>query len=334
MGEPFVQACALRGWEDCLTSIGISAEHAFSTLGIVPTLVSSGLGTLPLKAFARIAEHVGEKAVTPAATWTLGLNYDLDELGPVGAAIASSSNLGNALRRFSSHFELLQDTSMLEILVKEDIVTISYRILDPEIWPRHHDALFTLGIVAQIIKRAVPEAMAEMDFSFECERRETGLPVSGSQISFSGEANTISIPVWMLDAAMPRSDRNCDLRNLSSLLTEKRRTAPARDRLAANIYARLSQGEINQDELAREIGMSSRTMRRRLSETSLTFQQLLDECRMRQAMLEFKAHPQNSIAQIALRLGYAEHSNFTRAFSRWAGMPPQQYRAMALNTAH
>ena len=334
MGEPVVQACALHGWEDCLIGIGITAEHAQAAVGIAPGTVHNALGTLPLKAFAKIAEYVGEKAALPAATWTLGMNYDLDELGPVGAAIASGSTLGNALRRFSSHFELLQDTSMFEIVVKEDIATISYRILDPEIWPRHHDALFTLGIVAQIIKRAVPDALAEMDFCFECERRETGLPVSGSQILFGGESNTISIPVALLDALMPRGDRNCDLRNLSSLLTQKRRTAPARDRLATIIYARLSQGEINQDELAREIGMSSRTMRRRLSETSLTFQQLLDECRMRQAMLEFKAHPQNSIAQIALRLGYAEHSNFTRAFSRWAGMPPQQYRVMALNAAH
>lgn len=334
MGEPAVQACALHGWEACLASIGISSKHPLTALESSPNNTDGGLGTLPLKAFARLAEYVGEKAALPAVTWTLGLNYDLDELGPIGAAITSASTLGNALFRFSLHFELLQDTSILEIVAKEDTATISYRILDPEIWPRHHDALFTLGIVAQIINRAVPKALAEMDFSFECERRETGLPVSGSQISFGGEANSIIIPVSMLGAPMPATDRNCDLRSLSSLLTQKRRTVPARDRLATIIYARLSQGDINQDELAREIGMSSRTMRRRLSETSLTFQQLLDECRMRQAMLEFRAHPQNSIAQIALRLGYAEHSNFTRAFSRWAGMPPQQFRAMTLSSAN
>lgn len=334
MGEPVVQACALHGWEDCLGSIGISAEDALRAAGVGHNAAYDSFDTLPLIAFTRIAEYVGERAVFPAATWMLGLNYDLNELGPVGAAIASASTLGNALRRFSGHFELLQDTSMLEIGIKDGIATISYRILDPQIWPRHHDALFTLGIVAQIITRALPDAISEMDFCFECERRETGLPVSGSQISFGGEANTISIPVAMLDAQMPLSDNACDMRGLSSLLTQKRRTSPARDRLAAIIYARLSQGEINQDELAREIGMSSRTMRRRLSETSLTFQQLLDECRMRQAMLEFRAHPQSSIAQVALRLGYAEHSNFTRAFSRWAGMPPQQYRAMTLSHAH
>jgi len=327
MGQAAVQAVALHGWNDCMEKMGVTSEEAIAAAGLTGSFDNSSPGTLPLEAFTRIAEYVGERAAVPAATWMLGLNYDLSELGQIGEAVSSAKTLGSALRRFVAHFELLQDASMMEIAVREGIATISYRILDPDIWPRHHDALFTLGIVARIIRMAAPDILSEIEYGFECERRETGLSVSASQIRFGGESNTLSLPASILDAAMPSADAGCDLKSLSSILAQKRRAAPARDRLAAIIYSRLSHGEINQDELAREIGMSSRTMRRRLSETSLTFQELLDECRMRQARLEFRAHPGSSIAQIALRLGYAEHSNFTRAFSRWAGMPPQQYRS-------
>ena len=68
-------------------------------------------------------------------------------------------------------------------------------------------------------------------------------------------------------------------------------------------------------------------MRRRLAEEGRSFQEVLDECRMRQALFEFRARPDLSIAEIALRLGYAEHSNFTRAFHRWNGVSPQAFRA-------
>ena len=75
-------------------------------------------------------------------------------------------------------------------------------------------------------------------------------------------------------------------------------------------------------------------MRRRLADEAISFQKLLADCRMRQAMLEFQSRPDASIAEIALRLGYAEHSTFTRAFSRWAGVPPQEFRAELILARH
>jgi AraC-like DNA-binding protein len=73
--------------------------------------------------------------------------------------------------------------------------------------------------------------------------------------------------------------------------------------------------------------MSSRTMRRRLADEATSFRQLLDECRLPQSVLEFQLRPTASIADIALMLGYAEHSTITRAFTRWAGRAPQRFRA-------
>jgi hypothetical protein len=107
---------------------------------------------------------------------------------------------------------------------------------------------------------AVPDAMDEIELGFECARRDTGLAMPLSRLSFGGEVNSLSLPVAMLDAAMPPSDARSNLKDLSTQIARKRRAEPARDRLAAMIFARMSQGEINQDELASEIGMSSRTM--------------------------------------------------------------------------
>ena len=100
---------------------------------------------------------------------------------------------------------------------------------------------------------------------------------------------------------------------------------PATLRVRTMIFQGLNDGGFTQDTVARALGMSSRTLRRRLAGEGVSFQHLLDECRMRLAAFEFRVRENVSIAQTALRLGYSEHSTFTRAFSRWSGMPPQSY---------
>lgn len=329
-----VRTTVLSGWIDRVRDFGVNAPEALMVAGIETQPTPCARDTIPLTSFARMAEFVGDHASNAAVSWLIGEEYDLAELGEVGEAVLSARTLGGALRRLTDNFELLQDASRLCLDTGAETAAISYRILDPSIWPRHQDALFSLGIIAKIIKMAVPDAMQFVELGFECRKRETGLKISQGQLAFECEANSIRLPISMLDKAMPGADTPCDLKALSAKLAERRRSRSAREHLAGIIFARLSDGEINQDHLASEIGMSSRTMRRRLADEATSFQQLLDECRMRQAVLEFQARPEASIADIALRLGYAEHSTFTRAFTRWAGMPPQRFRADPTLTKH
>ncbi len=349
-----VRTTVLSGWMDRFAEFGVNPNTALDVAGIDSRISPSNCDSIPLAKFTQMAEYVGNTASNPAVSWLIGENYDLAELGDVGTAITSAKTLGGALRRMTDNFELLQDSSQLSIEITADAATISYRILDPSIWPRYHDALFSLGIITKIVKMSAPNAMDSVELGFECGKRETGLHIGQTQMSFECEANSVRIPASFLDRAMPVTGSNIrpatgsnigpangpsaklpsGQRTLSSALAEKRRSQSACDRLAAIIFGRLSDGDINQDCLASEIGMSSRTMRRRLADEATSFQQLLDDCRMRQAVLEFQMRPCASIADIALRLGYAEHSTFTRAFSRWAGMPPQRYRTAMNHTKH
>lgn len=334
MSTAQVRTTALSGWVERILDFGVNVSDALRIAGLETQTSSDANEMIALTRFARMAEFVGENASVSNASWLIGEHYDLGELRELSEAVLSARTLGGALRRLTDNFELLQDASRLSLNTSPGTATISYRILDPSIWPRHQDALFSLGIISKIVKLAVPDAMQFMELGFECSKRDTGLNVSQGQLEFQCEANSIRIPVAMLEAAMPEYSAPCDLRKLSVSLAERRRQRPVRERLAGIIFSRLSDGDINQDHLAGGIGMSSRTMRRRLAHEATSFQQLLDECRMQQAVLEFKSRPDASIADIALRLGYAEHSTFTRAFSRWAGMPPQKFRANLNATKH
>lgn len=329
MAPATVRAAAMNGWESFLED---RAGAPMLSDGPPPE-------SMPLAEFVRFSEEVVQRTRDVAIPWLAGGNYDLAALGPLGDAINSAGRVGSALRRLVDYFSLLQDCTDIRLGLEDDMASVSYRILDPDIWPRHHDAMFTLGIVSQILKRGTRGQWDKIEFAFEAESHEMRGDIGKvvcAPCTFGADTNQIRFPAALLDLALPvkANPAVADVRQLTRSIVTKRRETPVVDRLSQMVLRDLNTCAIEQERFAREMGMSSRTLRRKLTEQGSSFQQMLDECRMRQAVFEFRVRPDLSIAQIALRLGYAEHSNFTRAFHRWSGISPQAYRANLPGTAH
>ena len=75
--------------------------------------------------------------------------------------------------------------------------------------------------------------------------------------------------------------------------------------------------------------MSVRSLQRRLAEEGLTFSQLVDEVRLEMAVPQLRDRGIR-ITDVAFGLGYSNPAHFTRAFRRWAGVAPSEYRAHQL----
>ncbi|VVM64758.1 putative HTH-type transcriptional regulator [Pseudomonas fluorescens] len=84
------------------------------------------------------------------------------------------------------------------------------------------------------------------------------------------------------------------------------------------------------DGLAASLCISASTLRRRLAEEGQTYQGLKDSVRKELAIV-WLAEPQISFAEIAERLGFADTSSFYKAFRKWVGSNPGQYRGLILN---
>jgi len=79
------------------------------------------------------------------------------------------------------------------------------------------------------------------------------------------------------------------------------------------------------DEVAGKLGLSARTLRRRLSGDGLSFASLVDDERKARALVLLRKEAL-SLDEVANRLGYADGSTFARAFQRWTGDSPAVYR--------
>jgi AraC-like DNA-binding protein len=77
--------------------------------------------------------------------------------------------------------------------------------------------------------------------------------------------------------------------------------------------------------LARQMGMSARTLSRRLHERGLTYQEVVDQAR-RELALRHLLNKDLKVIEVAFLLGFSEVSTFYRAFRRWTGTTPAAYR--------
>ncbi|WP_374581862.1 AraC family transcriptional regulator [Pseudoduganella sp.] len=102
--------------------------------------------------------------------------------------------------------------------------------------------------------------------------------------------------------------------------------APIILQVEAAIVRRLAQGQVRVATIADELGLSARTLQRKLADAGTSFQQVLDGARFALAR-DYLRQPGLSLVDIAFLLGYQEQSAFTHAFRDWSGMNPGAWRA-------
>ena len=99
-------------------------------------------------------------------------------------------------------------------------------------------------------------------------------------------------------------------------------------RVQMQVSKALSDGIPSISDTAKQLGMSPRTLQRRLSEQGYSYQALIDEARRRLAE-QLLRETDYALAEIGFLTGFSEQSAFTRAFKRWAGQTPRSYRLSA-----
>jgi AraC-like DNA-binding protein len=128
----------------------------------------------------------------------------------------------------------------------------------------------------------------------------------------------------VLDSGNPELARLSDAVSARYLARIERHNMEARVRTV--LAQRLQHSEPTQEQVAEILNVSARTLQRKLGDSGTTFKKIVDETRHAQALAHFSM-PQMSVNEVAHLLGFSCTSSFTRAFRRWTGLSPSQWRA-------
>lgn len=332
------------------TERGRSGVAAFWVKGLVGVFQQEGLDVVALLREASLdsvaldnpdsrfpietVERLWRLAVTRSGNPAIGLAearvprpalFDI-----VGYAMMSSPDLRGLLERVARYFRIISDVAIFTVAAEQDGYRARFTVSAEKTesaWQRY--AFFFLSLltfVRWIMMRDLRPLAVELTTTaqdevqpyqepFECPLR-FGAPVNALLFSLSD----IALP---LPTAQPRLE-SVHERVVGEYLT--RLDQPNMNaRVRAIIPEYFADGEPRRAAVARALGMSERTLQRRLEAEGASFRQILDDTRKELAQKYFEQRDV-SLAHIAYLLGFNDQSSFFRAAKRWFGMTPQRYR--------
>lgn len=257
----------------------------------------------------------------------LGNSLNVTSLGILGYAAMSSATLGSALETISHYFSIR--APLLRVTLHREAEQV-YLQIDESLElgeTRYFMLSAALSGALKLLKLLTQIDQLEVSADIACD-----CPVgSADAFGFPVVARSRQTRLYFTAALLNRTLAQADPQTAQSSMAICERLLEAQQPISSlpqrlRLYLREQpHGLPSLDEAARQFRVSSRTLRRALQQSGTSFQQelALTKCEIAFSLL---LQSSKSIEQIALALGYSDLPNFGRAFRKWTGQSPSQYR--------
>jgi len=237
-----------------------------------------------------------------------------------------SSSLMDAFERLRRFYRIVSDSVEVKFEYYKD--TISFCFNPYNHMPQPSDEAFDMAMASILLFARMLTNSKLNPVKVDLRRKKPANPerfteLFQSPVLFSAENNRIFYNI----SDMP--DANAVIARQNDQIVVDYLARFDEGVIAHKVHARLidllPQGEPSFDKLARSMGLSTRSLHRCLQKENITYRYILNDIRKNLAARYLK-QPTVSIIEVAFQLGYSDSSNFTRAFKRWFGVSPREFR--------
>jgi AraC-like DNA-binding protein len=335
MAEPLIRANILLPVADALTAQGVPVEGLLDRY-VGSWRIHNTYQEIPLRDYIAFFEEAATLADQPFLGLQMGADFRPENLGNIGGVFRAARDLHSALARLSSYLDALRPGIHTEIILDRDHAYFGYRFDDPTIRPRRQDVEFSMAATVSFIRALMGPGWAPVAVHLDhpapqvsMRRRQIYHKVFRSPVFFNQPGSQLVL-------------RHADLKETD--LSGRRAAAPSLEQNFREIMAQAAGDEsiarqvryvvalhmgnapLTVAAVAAELGLSSRTLQRRLGEEGTTLRQLVREQRQQtaEALLARKTVPVSSVAD---NLGYGDPAELSRAFKTWTGASPSRFRS-------
>jgi len=309
---------------------GLDAQAMFRRHGIDPGLLGNPNARIPSRYWDSLMLDAASQIPDPAFGLLAARCWHPSNMGALGYAWLTSSTLRTGLGRVVRYWRLLGEASStrLEESPAGISLVLARQALDPVSSAVAAD--FILSLLVDMCRMNAGASLRPQSVSLLRPRPKDSQVYRrhfGCVIHFSADKESFTLSRKDVDRALPTSNRQIAA-SLDRILAEQLAHLDKKNvvaRCQAHLLDQLCSGEISEDMMAEQLHMSRRTLQRKLAEADLTYQKLVDDTRRDLAMRHLE-DPRHSITDVTFLLGFSQQSAFTRAFKRWTGMSPSEYR--------
>jgi AraC-like DNA-binding protein len=320
-----------------LEARGLDAAAVFRRAGCDPELLRVHETRVPNRVVRRLYEVAEEATGDACIGIDVGAQFRGVAMHALGHAWLASSTLAEAMRRIARYTRVLSEFWHAELREEPAGVRFAVVYRDRETYGplSRHDAV--LAATVKLARITYGDAFAPLEAAVERER-----PACAHRFDewfrapIVWGAPTPSLLFRREDLAHPLATANPGVAVASERIAADYAARLDRDDIRARVKRELlgilPSGTPSQARIARAVGLSSRTLHRRLAEAGASFAELLDQTR-RDLALEYLRRSDYAVGEVAYMLGFAEISSFNRAFRRWTQLSPSEFRRSPVESA-
>ncbi|WP_372988337.1 AraC family transcriptional regulator [Marinobacter sp.] len=276
--------------------------------------------------------HAAERCTgDPGFGLKVGAEFTPMSISGVGFALQSAATLREAIVMVQRFQRLISDGGRFQIVAGNTATWLVYHPRQGKLAFSPHQIEAVLASVVGFASWVTGTRMQPARVQFSQPRLG---PLQGYQtvfhcpVEFEQAFSGVLVENTVLDHPLPQADpqlAQVHERYTSARLAALTMNSASVAELERWLAARVGPVLPRRADAAEALGISERTLARRLQEQGQTFEGLLDEVR-RQKALQAVAETSAALPEIAESLGFAEVSTFYRAFKRWTGSPPVRWR--------
>ncbi len=331
MTEPTTLASWTRALRKLLEARGLDSVALCREAGLDPRLMDDPRARYPLSATTRLWQLAVAASGDPALGLSVSRYITPTTFHALGYALSASGTLLELFERLVRYHRVVSDALCLRLERSADGYLFGLRVAEGHALP----AAEALDAFAAIYVRTCRKRLGR-DWSPRAVYLQRPAPADAGpwQAAFRAPlffaAGETRLEFSHADLEQPLEDANPELAEHNEAVLqralEQLDTPTWARRVRALLEDRLPAGEPAAEGIAQSLHVSLRSLQRHLSEEGCSFEQLLSETRRRLAEQHLR-DPRCSLSEVAYLLGFADTSSFSRAFKRWSGLSPSQYRA-------
>jgi AraC-like DNA-binding protein len=326
-----VAALALIG---AVARLGKPVQPLFELAGLDPAAAPDAERHLAAECYFELWEHALLLVQDASFAVRVGSAFDLEALEAFGFLAMSCETLRDAYERTARVRALYNVGSRWELEISGTEMRMSWLPWPIEVRSElarrgvnEYQVAEMLASIRQMTqRRLVPRRIAfrhaaPRDASVHRELLGAAPEFDADFDGFEAELSWLSEPVRGKNAKLRAYfEKQCE-RARATFAADPAFTGLVRQQLASSMQG----GGVGMAEVARSLGTSPRSLHRRLADEGTRFNDLLDEVR-RQFAEQYLARPSLAVSEVAYLVGFNDPSAFFKAFRRWTGATPSEYR--------
>ncbi len=334
MGSEIIAAGSAQWAAKKLIVNGISGKHLLNGTGLDFDWPWRDNAEISFAQYGELIKNAYELTKEPALALNLSMEFSLAELGIMGYAVMSCSNMAEAILNSARYWELVGQLLRIQVEEGSDFWSFSmfpaHPLVSEQILIYAVEEVLTSNFVAKSFLVNQPVFPDRIEVTYPApsyselykERFKCEVKFEAARNHYLMSSDLVKLPII---TSQPETAEYC-LQQCEQILSQMTGTDGLVDRIRRLIFN--STGRFPTiDQVAVELQISSRTLHRKLKERHTTYQSILDEVREEIAK-RYLTGTYLTIDQISDLMGFTETTSFRRSFKKWTGMNAAKYRGL------